>query len=141
MDSIVFTNKAQCQDCNRCVRHCPVKAIKIENAQASVVSERCIHCGTCVRECPQHAKHFRNDIYKVKDMIEAGYPIIVSLAPSFAGTFKDDEWFKIPAVLRELGFSLSTETSMGAYFVAFETRKEYEKKKKKRWETKNKVVV
>lgn len=126
MDSIVFTNKAQCQDCNRCVRHCPVKAIKIENAQASVVPERCIHCGTCVRECPQHAKHFRNDIFKVKDMLEEGYPIIVSLAPSFAGTFKDNEWFKVPAILRELGFTLITETSMGAYFVAFETRKEYE---------------
>ena len=40
--SVVYTNKAKCRDCNRCVRHCPVKAIKIENGQAQVIPEKCI---------------------------------------------------------------------------------------------------
>lgn len=123
MSSIVFTNKAECQDCNRCVRKCPVKAIKVENSQASVSPEKCISCGTCVRECPQHAKHFRNDTFRAKELLAEEVNVAVSLAPSFAGIYAQDVWLRLPAALKKLGFNLVTETSMGAYFVAKETEK------------------
>ena len=52
---VVFTNKARCRDCYRCVRVCPVKAIRMSQGQAYVVDSRCLRCGTCVRECPAKA--------------------------------------------------------------------------------------
>ena len=33
---VVYTNQARCRDCYRCVRVCPVKAIRIEGGQAFV---------------------------------------------------------------------------------------------------------
>ena len=48
---VVFTNKARCRDCYRCVRVCPVKAIQMRDGQAYVVDSRCIACGTCVEVC------------------------------------------------------------------------------------------
>ena len=96
MDSIIFTNKAQCQDCNRCVRKCPVKAIKVENAQASVDANKCIHCGTCIRECPQQAKHYRRDVYKAKELLTGESKVAVSLAPSFAGIYDKWQWHRLP---------------------------------------------
>ena len=35
----VFTIENECQDCYKCVRHCPVKAIRIVNGKASVIPE------------------------------------------------------------------------------------------------------
>ena len=62
MNQIVFTLTARCRDCYRCLRSCPVKAIRMEKGQAYVDEKRCIACGTCIRECPQQAKTFRHDI-------------------------------------------------------------------------------
>jgi Fe-S-cluster-containing hydrogenase component 2 len=45
---IVFTLTARCRDCYRCVRACPVKAIRMHHGQAYVDEERCIACGTCI---------------------------------------------------------------------------------------------
>ena len=112
------------------MRKCPVKAIKVENSQASVSPEKCISCGTCVRECPQHAKHFRNDTFRAKELLAEEVNVAVSLAPSFAGIYAQDVWLRLPAALKKLGFNLVTETSMGAYFVAKETEKVFRKDKK-----------
>ena len=35
----IYTKKADCQDCYKCVRECPVKAIKIEDNSACIVDE------------------------------------------------------------------------------------------------------
>ena len=51
--NIIDTNLANCVDCYRCVRACPVKAIRVTGGHARVVAELCIQCGTCVHECPQ----------------------------------------------------------------------------------------
>ena len=57
----VYTVPNECQDCYKCVRHCPCKAIQIENARAAVIPELCVSCGECVRVCPAHAKKIRSD--------------------------------------------------------------------------------
>ena len=115
---VVYTNSAFCRDCFRCVRVCPVKAIRMSNGQASVVDDRCIACGTCVRECPQHAKRFRNDLETAIQLIRSGEKVACSLAPSFAGFFPSWQRKRIPSVLRRLGFSYVEETAIGAYYVA-----------------------
>ena len=54
--SPVYTTENECQDCYKCVRHCPVKAIRIVDGKASVIPEACVACGECVKVCPAHAK-------------------------------------------------------------------------------------
>ena len=118
---VVFTNKARCRDCYRCVRVCPVKAISMHGGQAFVEEDRCLACGTCIRECPQGAKQFRSDIESAVRLIATGTPVAVSLAPSFAAVYSDWERKRLPSALRKLGFSQVAETAIGAYQVAART--------------------
>ena len=37
----IYTAATECQDCYKCIRGCPVKAIKVERGYASVESNRC----------------------------------------------------------------------------------------------------
>ena len=119
---IIYTNNARCRDCYRCVRVCPVNAIKVKDGQASVDIERCIQCGTCIRECPQHAKTYRNDIEKVKSLIRGNTKIAVSIAPTFTALYDEWEVKRIPSLFRRLGFSYVSFTSYAAYYVAEETQ-------------------
>jgi iron only hydrogenase large subunit-like protein len=123
---VIFVNKATCRDCYRCVRVCPVKAIKMHDGQAAIVAERCISCGTCVRECPQSAKKYRNDLENAKKLLASGSRVACSLAPSFAGFFTDRMRQRIPSVLRLLGFSHVSETAVGAFYAAHATAKFWE---------------
>lgn len=126
---IIFTNKARCRDCYRCLRNCPVNAIKLIDGQAFVENERCILCGTCLKECPQNAKQFRRDLEKVKRLLNENEQIAVSVAPSFASIFEEWETERIPAVLRKLGFSFVSETSEAAFYVAKETHEIFSRQK------------
>jgi PAS domain S-box-containing protein len=120
---VVFTNQAQCRDCYRCVRVCPVKAIRLADGQAYVEESRCIACGTCIRECPQGAKSFRDDLDKARRILQSGKTVAASIAPSFAAVFADWEQTRLPAALRRLGFGFVAETAVGAYHAAIETRR------------------
>jgi len=121
---VVYTNKAKCRDCYRCVRACPVKAIAVVDGQAFVDNDTCIACGTCIRECPQGAKTYRNDIDKATELLHLmpKKRIAVSLAPSFAGSFAAWELKRIPSALRVMGFEHVSETSIGAYMLAQSTK-------------------
>ena len=120
---IISTNKARCRDCYRCVRMCPVKAIRISDHQAQVDPERCVACGTCVRECPQNAKQVRSDLARVIELIEGEGQVIASVAPSYVAAFPDFGGGLFPAALKALGFDMVTETAVGAEMVARETAK------------------
>ena len=69
--SVVSTNPARCRDCYRCVRTCPVKAVRVASGQAEVMPELCIECGKCVSACPQQAKVVRDDLTAVKAAVAA----------------------------------------------------------------------
>lgn len=120
---IISTIKARCRDCYRCVRVCPVKAIRISDGQAQVDADRCIVCGTCVRECPQRAKQVRSDLQKTIEIIKSDGRVIASVAPSYVAAFPEYGGGLFPALLKELGFDLVTETALGAEMVARETAK------------------
>jgi iron only hydrogenase large subunit-like protein len=115
---VVFTNKARCRDCYRCVRVCPVKAIRMHEGQAYVVAERCIGCGTCVRECPQEAKSYRWDLGRAKELFQPDTQVAVSVAPSFAAAYPPSLRRRLPSALRRLGFAYVGETAIGAFHVA-----------------------
>jgi len=113
----IYTITANCQDCYRCVRECPVKAISINNGQAQVEDGLCIKCGTCVRECPQHAKTVRPDLEEAKALLDGGRIAAASIAPSFAAMFPGALSRRIPSALRQLGFKFVSETAEGAKYV------------------------
>lgn len=116
----VYTLINECHDCYRCVRECPVKAIKIENNHASVIPDKCISCGTCVKVCPANAKCVRSDLEKVQNLIYSGKDVYVSLAPSWRGVFEMSAQ-KMIAILKRLGFKDISETALGAEEVSIKT--------------------
>lgn len=118
---VVYTNPAKCRDCYRCVRVCPVNAIKMVNAQANVIPEKCIACGKCIHECPQGAKQYRSDIEKVNELLKSNKNIAISVAPSFVSIYEEWQQKCLPSALRKLGFSYISETAVGAYHSAIKT--------------------
>ena len=118
----VYTLINECHDCYRCVRECPVKAIKIENNHASVIPEKCISCGTCVKVCPTNAKCVRSDLEKVKNLLIGGKDVYVSLAPSWRSVFENSAQ-KMIAILKKLGFKEVSETAIGAQEVSIKAAK------------------
>lgn len=115
---VIYTELTECQDCYKCLRECPVKAIQIVNGHARVMAELCIHCGHCVEVCPQKAKKVRNDIDKAKVLVRLRPKVVLSLAPSFAAEFSDTSVEKLIAACRALGFYAVSETSLGADLVS-----------------------
>ncbi|MFA7082734.1 MAG: 4Fe-4S binding protein, partial [Bacteroidales bacterium] len=101
--SAIYTEKNNCQDCYKCVKTCPVKAIKLEDNSASVISELCIYCGKCTQVCPVNAKKIRDDIPKVVQALQ-NEKIIVSLAPSYLSEYNNENINKIIAAYKEAGF-------------------------------------
>jgi len=114
----ITTQLVNCQDCHRCVRSCPVKAIGIEKGHAKVIDEKCIFCGRCVIECPQKAKVVENQIDSVKAAIQEGKKVVLSLAPSFVASFSEYSLEQLILRLRVLGFTAVEETSIGAQVVS-----------------------
>lgn len=115
---IVYTTKAKCRDCYRCVRVCPVHAIRMENEQAQIVSEECISCGTCISECPQDAKSYTTDYGRVLQMIEEGKKPVISIAPSYITYFTEWQRKRLASALRLSGFSYIAETASAAQLTA-----------------------
>ncbi len=119
--TIVYTTRAKCRDCYRCVRVCPVHAIKMENGQAQVIREKCISCGTCIRECPQQAKSYTTEYGKVLQMLEAGKKPVISIAPSYVTYYPHWERMRLASALRASGFDYIAETSVAAKLTATTT--------------------
>ena len=110
----IFTEKARCQDCYKCVRECPVKAIQVVEDSAAVMPERCVYCGTCVNVCPVGAKKVRDDLGRAKLLLKRKIKVLASLAPSFVSEFAGIETGRLIHALRELGFWAISETALGA---------------------------
>lgn len=117
MLSPIYTEKTKCQDCYKCVRQCPVKAIQVNDGSAVVRHDLCIFCGKCIEVCPVNAKKLRSDVSRAKQMIELYPEVWVSLAPSFPAEFSESDAALINA-LEKLGFKGVSETSVGAKIIS-----------------------
>ncbi len=115
--SPIYTEEASCQDCYKCLRACPVKAIEVGGGHARVRPETCIACGRCVAACPAQAKRIRDDLGEVRRLFQAG-PVIASVAPSWVAEFPDLQPGQLIAGLRRLGFASASETALGARAVS-----------------------
>lgn len=110
----LFTIKNNCQDCYKCVRQCPVKAIKIEDDSAQIVPELCVACGRCYKVCPVRAKQDRDDVPRAKNMLAAGEKVYISLAPSWIAEFDNVTKEQLLTAIEKLGFAGVSETALGA---------------------------
>lgn len=120
---LISTVQASCRDCYKCVRSCPVKAIRVIKGHAEVVENRCIADGRCVKICPQNAKRVTSSIDTAQGFLHSGAKTAVSLAPSFTGAFPLRSPGQLVTALRRLGFDYVGETAEGAAIVAAEHRK------------------
>jgi len=109
----IYTEKTNCQDCYKCVRSCIVKAIRINNGSAEVITDDCILCGKCVEVCPVGAKVVRSDVRKLQRLLKID-KVILSLAPSFVAEFLGVEPGILVAELKKMGFYGVSETALGA---------------------------
>lgn len=115
--------EARCKDCYRCLRECPVKAIRVRRDEktsevhADILEERCILDGKCVTVCPQRAKRPVQSVRAVKSLISRGFSVAASVAPSFAAHLPLRSPLVLPTLLRKLGFAYVGETSAGALAV------------------------
>ncbi len=114
----IYTELAQCQDCYKCIRECPIKAISVEQGHAKVLPELCVLCGHCVTVCPAKAKRVRDDLPRAKQIVKMNKSAILSLAPSFASEFAGLPVSSISAAAKRLGFYCVSETAIGADFVS-----------------------
>ncbi|NLT58780.1 MAG: 4Fe-4S dicluster domain-containing protein [Clostridiales bacterium] len=119
----LMLKKANCLNCYKCIRHCPVKAIRYSDDQAQIVDNDCILCGECFVSCPQNAKEIRRDVDKAKELIASGAPVYVSLAPSFVTDYGNATIGAMQKALGQLGFTATEETAVGATIV----KNEYER--------------
>ncbi len=134
MASCLTLKKSNCKNCYKCIRHCPVKAIRFSGNQAHIIGNECILCGQCFVVCPQGAKEISSEIEKVKVLLQSGDPVIVSLAPSFIANYEGFGIESMRRALKSLGFFDVEETAIGATIV----KKEYERMLK---EDKRDVII
>ena len=120
MSNCLMLKKSNCKNCYKCIRHCPVKAIRFSGNQAHIIGNECILCGQCFVVCPQNAKEIVNEIEKVKVFLQSSEPVIVSLAPSFVANYEGVGINAMRTALKKLGFYDVEETAIGAEIVKTE---------------------
>ena len=123
MPNCLTLKKSNCKNCYKCIRHCPVKAIRFSGNQAHIIGNECILCGQCFVVCPQNAKQIIDETEKVKVFLQSGNPVIVSLAPSFIANYDGVGIAAMREALKKLGFYDVEETAIGATIV----KREYER--------------
>lgn len=120
---VIDFKDASCRHCYKCVRHCEVKAISVQNAQAHIMKDHCINCGHCLEVCPQNAKKFASDMDRVVGYLRQNMKVIISIAPSYLGVLDYDKPGQVVSALKKLGFYEVRETAEGAALVTKEYRR------------------
>ncbi|MCE1189156.1 MAG: ATP-binding protein [Ignavibacteria bacterium] len=117
MEGVISTKPDRCRRCYGCIRECPAKAIRVVNGQALIMQDRCIVCGHCVKVCSQQAKGVKStNTLEFLERIQQGTAVAL-VAPSFAASWPEN-YRKLPAALRKLGFSMVMETAFGADLIS-----------------------
>ena len=123
MANCLTLKKSNCKNCYKCIRHCPVKAIRFSGNQAHIIGNECILCGHCFVVCPQNAKEIVDGTEKARVLLQSGDPVVVSLAPSFIANYDGVGINSMRSALQKLGFVDVEETAIGATIV----KNEYER--------------
>ncbi len=123
MPNCLTLKKANCRNCHKCIRNCPVKSIRFTAGQAHIIPDECILCGRCFVVCPQNAKQIVSEMEKVQVMLRSGEKVIASIAPSFTANYRGTGIEAMREALISLGFADAEETAVGATMV----KREYDR--------------
>jgi PAS domain S-box-containing protein len=111
----IHVAEANCKNCYKCLKVCPVKSIKYSNNHVEVLEDDCILCGRCIRNCPQKAKSLMHDISSIKALAkDHSVRKAAALAPSFVSVFGRENRLRLVTALKKLGFDIVGETAAGA---------------------------
>ena len=127
--SILQFKKVSCKNCYKCVRNCPVKAIRVHDHQARIIESQCIYCEKCILVCPQDAKEEQNMIPSIRKAIIQGKKLVVSLHPAYLARFGLSGPHKIKEALKLLGFADAADAAEGANLMAAQYRKLFAEQK------------
>lgn len=119
MDCLTL-KKANCQNCHKCIRYCPVKSIRFSQDQAYIIDNECVLCGQCYLVCPQDAGQITDQTDRVRAWLTEEEPVIASLAPSFVAYFRGFGIQSLRTALQSLGFYDAFPASEGAAVVSNE---------------------
>lgn len=118
--SVIKLDVQNCQNCFKCIRECPLKAIEFKDSRTKIIDAECVLCGHCMEACPQGAKYVRSNTEKVKALIASGKPVCATVAPSYVGWYGANTFRQLSAALKRLGFARVEETAIGAARVSEE---------------------
>ncbi|WP_298273092.1 sigma 54-interacting transcriptional regulator [Geobacter sp.] len=114
----IVTVKESCRKCYRCVRSCPVKAIKVEQSHTEIIFDRCIGCGNCLSNCPQQAKVVTDKATVTEELLGSGGEVVAVLGSSFPTYFHNVKPGQLVGGLKRLGFGEVHEGAYGAELIA-----------------------
>lgn len=117
MEHCLINKINDCKNCYRCLRKCPIKSVSFVGDESHIIHDDCIYCGKCFLECPQNVIVIRDDVVRAKRLINAGYKVIVSLAPSFISNYSEYDVEAFKGAIKKLGFFDVEETAIGATIV------------------------
>ena len=113
----IYTVRRECQDCHKCIRECPVKAIRVQDGYAAgsrdVRTLRQLH-----RRLPQQRQAGTQRCAACERVAASGRNVAVSLAPSFVAQFPGLRAGQLIHALKKLGFFAVSETALGAQHVS-----------------------
>ncbi len=92
-----------CKNCYKCIRYCPVKAIRYESGKAEIDPDKCIACGQCFVVCPKHVRNVDNDYAEVLGRLGRGDKVTALLDSAYLAMFDEPERFV--AGLKKIGFN------------------------------------
>ncbi len=110
-------NKEDCDNCYKCLRVCPTKAISFNSSGIEIVDSKCIKCGRCQNVCGNDVIQIINEVENIKMQIKTNRKVVVSIAPSFISAFNMDSPDQMVTALKMLGFDYIEETAVGAEIV------------------------
>ena len=123
MNEVIRLSNVECRDCFKCIRNCPVKAIRYSDGRAEIIHSECILCGECVVTCPQRGDFVSSEVDQIREALRSGKKVVASVAPSFISDLPVGSIEGMRQTLARIGFFDAQETALGAEVVS----REYER--------------
>lgn len=119
--AIFYNENSYCNSCMMCVRSCQLKAIKFIDNLPKIVDEYCVNCGECYNSCSPRAIGYVDSIEFTKTLIEKNPIVVATLSPTWVSEFRGLSKSGMIKILKNLGFTHVSETTLGASQMLKET--------------------
>lgn len=97
--------REKCTGCMECLVHCPSNAITMTGEGIAVDHQRCVSCGSCFRRCRHGAIQRTSQVEQVKEFIQMGRKVILSIDPACIAFFPPNVTIeKLASAAQKLGF-------------------------------------